>query len=95
MRSSAVSGRGQRWTGALMTDIPVEVTLADGSRWLTHYRLSAGKSYVNALEWVSRDIREGALRPASDVDGVQRRLSQINMAFVVSVREVDGSASSE
>lgn len=68
-------------------DIPVEVTMVDGSRWIVYYRLSVGSDYAAATTWVKRDIAEARLMPAEDLDRVQRRLSQVNMAHVVSVRE--------
>jgi hypothetical protein len=75
-----------------LKDIPVEVTMVDGSRWLVYYRLGALCTYAEALRQIGPDIRDGRLMPADDLDGVQRRLSQINMAYVVSFREpeVDG-----
>lgn len=64
---------------------PVEVTLIDGSRWLIYYRIAGG--FADAIKWVSKDIDARCIRPADDLDGVQRRLAQINMAYVVSFRE--------
>lgn len=66
-------------------DVPVEVTLVDGSRWIVYYRINGG--FAHAVEWVARDIKGGRIWPAEDLDRVQRRLSQINMAYVVSFRE--------
>jgi hypothetical protein len=76
-----------------LVDVPVEVTMVDGSRWIVYYRVEAG--FLRAIEWVVKDIKAGRIMPAEDLDGVQRRVSQINMAYVVSLREVDGSAPSE
>lgn len=68
-------------------DIPVEVTMVDGSRWIVYYRLSVGSDYASATTWVRNDIAEARLKPAEDLDRVQRRLSLVNMAHVVSIRE--------
>jgi hypothetical protein len=61
--------------------------MVDGSRWIVYYRLSVGSGYADTLKWVRREIAEAFLRPADDPDGVQRRLAQVNMAYVVSVRD--------
>lgn len=74
-------------TMADLHDIPVEVAMTDGSRWVIYYRLDAGKTYANALAYLREDIKASRLAPAEDLDRVQRRLSQINMAHIVSVRE--------
>lgn len=74
-----------------LNDVPVEVTMVDGSRWLVYYR-TEGTDFADVLKWVIRDIEMGRIRPADDPDGVQRRLSQINMAYVVSIREVEEPA---
>ncbi len=68
-------------------DVPVELTMVDGSKWIVYYRLPAGRGYANALEYVMHDVSTAALRPAEDLDRVQRRTTQVNMAHVVSIAD--------
>ena len=77
------------------TNVPVEVAMVDGSRWIVYYRLSDGRTpsgYAHAMTYVRQDIAEGRLMPAEDLDRVQRRSSQVNMAFVVSVHDPSAPA---
>lgn len=67
-------------------DQPMEVALTDGSRWIIYYR--GCTSFAEAVRPLTEDIKAGRLIPADDLDGVQRRLAQINAAHIVSVREV-------
>jgi len=78
-----------------IADVPVEVTLVDGSRWIVYYRLRSGQDFADAIGYIKRDIQEGRLNPAEDLDRVQRRSSQINMSYVVSVREAENPATAE
>jgi hypothetical protein len=68
-------------------DQPMEVTLTDGSRWIVYYR--GCTSFGHALIYLVEDISQGKVMPADDLDGVQRRSTQINAAHIVSIREVD------
>jgi hypothetical protein len=72
-------------------DVPVEVTMADGSRWIVYYRLNVGKGYASAIPYLRSDIKEGRLMPADDLDGIQRRSSLVNLAQVVSVRNPEAA----
>lgn len=76
-----------------LKDVPIEVTMVDGSRWLIYYRLSAPGSLAQALLYLRTDIERGADRPAADLDGVQRRVAHINMAHIVSFREPEEATS--
>ena len=70
-------------------DQPIEVTLTDGTSWIVYYRfLPAAATYARAVGMVADDIKAGRLIPADDLDGVQRRHTQINAAHIVSVHEV-------
>lgn len=68
-------------------DVPVELTMVDGSKWIVYYRLAAGKGYPQALEYVLADARNTEFQPAEDLDRVQRRSTLVNMAYVVSVAD--------
>lgn len=70
-------------------DVPVELTMVDGSKWIVYYRLSVGKGYAHAVTYVKQDIAEGGLLPAEDVDRIQRHSTLVNMAHVVSVADPD------
>lgn len=72
-----------------MTDVPIEVTLTDGSAWIIYYRLD-NASYARALEQLKKDVTTDRWMPADDLDGVQRRFAAIRLSQVVSARQVDG-----
>lgn len=71
----------------MISDIAVEVTMTDGSRWIVYYRVTG--SYADAVQYLARDISESRVMPAEDVDRVQRRHSLINAAHIVSMREAE------
>lgn len=72
-----------------MIDVPIEVTLTDGSAWVIYYR-RADASYARALEQLKKDVTTDQWMPADDLDGVQRRFASIRLSQVVSARQVDG-----
>lgn len=67
-----------------LVDVPVEVTMVNGSRWIVYIRLGRPAGFAEAVRWIREDIEARRTRPADDPDGVQRRLAQVNMAYVVS-----------
>lgn len=71
-------------------DFPLEVSLVDGTKWLIYYR--SVPDFGTAMIHVCRDVAEGRLMPADDIDGVQRRSAQINMRYIVSIKDASGGA---
>lgn len=74
-----------QWSATV--DVPVEVAMVDGSKWIVYYRLKDGQGYGEALMYVERHIRECALRVADDADRTTGRNALVNMAYVVSVTD--------